>query len=424
MGEQGFPAQGKIAVLGSGVIGACCAVELVRAGFDVELVDRSEPGDSTAAHNGGLLCYSHIDPMVDGSALKQLPFQLMRRDGPVVVAKGQMRKLAPWMKFALKSSTSSKVSDTMDALAGLHRISPELTQDLFHRAGIDQLYRPVGVVYAYTTSKAWESAAPKWERKNDFSVKWDIVSGRDIGNLDPSISRNSYTAVLAKEDAMVSDTREVVESLATLAANTGASVRRTEVLGVRSLPAGGVEVSYGDGRDGDYDGCVVAMGMWSARVAAGLGDPVLLAAQRGYNMTVGGSSDADARYPCVYEDMGIVVTPLAMGLRVGGLVEFDELDNPPSQRVRDALRKKVRELFPALKADDDHVIEWMGQRPSTPDSLPVIGHSRKAPGVIYAFGHGHLGLTQSAATAACVAAMARGESTPCPVEPFGIGRFA
>ncbi len=41
----------------------------------------------------------------------------------------------------------------------------------------------------------------------------------------------------------------------------------------------------------------------------------------------------------------------------------------------------------------------MGARPAIPDTLPVIGHSSASDDIIYAFGHGHLGLTQSSATA-------------------------
>jgi D-amino-acid dehydrogenase len=58
--------------------------------------------------------------------------------------------------------------------------------------------------------------------------------------------------------------------------------------------------------------------------------------------------------------------------------------------------------LPDLRAEGG--IPWAGHRPATPDSLPVIGPSPRNPGVFHAFGHGHLGLTQAAATGRLVAA--------------------
>ena len=64
-----------------------------------------------------------------------------------------------------------------------------------------------------------------------------------------------------------------------------------------------------------------------------------------------------------------------------------------------------------------------GFRPSLPDSLPVIGASSKDSRVIYAFGHGHLGLTQSAATARLVAELIDGQQPGIELAPFDPRRF-
>ena len=68
-------------------------------------------------------------------------------------------------------------------------------------------------------------------------------------------------------------------------------------------------------------------------------------------------------------------------------------------------------------------VQWMGFRPSLPDSLPVIGPSRASPHILYAFGHGHLGLTQSAATGRLVADLLTGQELPLDPAPFRPGRF-
>jgi glycine/D-amino acid oxidase-like deaminating enzyme len=66
---------------------------------------------------------------------------------------------------------------------------------------------------------------------------------------------------------------------------------------------------------------------------------------------------------------------------------------------------------------------WAGHRPATPDSLPVIGRSPRHSQVFYAFGHGHLGLTQAATTGRLVADLLLGRRPPIDPRPYGIERF-
>jgi D-amino-acid dehydrogenase len=65
----------------------------------------------------------------------------------------------------------------------------------------------------------------------------------------------------------------------------------------------------------------------------------------------------------------------------------------------------------------------MGFRPSLPDSLPAIGRARATSNVVYAFGHGHLGLTQSAGTARLVADLLTSQKTAIDIASFSPQRF-
>jgi D-amino-acid dehydrogenase len=82
---------------------------------------------------------------------------------------------------------------------------------------------------------------------------------------------------------------------------------------------------------------------------------------------------------------------------------------------------KARRYFPDIPSSGDR--QWMGRRPSTPDSLPVIGRHPFDHRIVFAFGHGHLGLTLSAVTARHVASLL-GDRPPDPLlRSFGIERF-
>jgi D-amino-acid dehydrogenase len=65
----------------------------------------------------------------------------------------------------------------------------------------------------------------------------------------------------------------------------------------------------------------------------------------------------------------------------------------------------------------------MGHRPSLPDSLPVLGRSRASPDVVYAFGHGHVGMTAAPVTGKIVADLVAGRRPTIDISPFAPARF-
>ena len=123
----------------------------------------------------------------------------------------------------------------------------------------------------------------------------------------------------------------------------------------------------------------------------------------------------------IFSGHGFVITPMKTGLRVGGAVELAGLDRPPNFARSKAMLEKAKRFLPGL--DPSGGREWMGLRPSLPDSLPVIGRARSSPNVFYAFGHGHLGLTQAAATARLIRNQVFGQSPTIDISPFSAQRF-
>ena len=165
---------------------------------------------------------------------------------------------------------------------------------------------------------------------------------------------------------------------------------------------------------------VVAGGAWSRALTAPLGDKVPLETERGYNTTLP-NGQFELKRQLTFGGHGFVITPLTSGIRVGGAVELGGLDLPPNFARADAMLKKAKAFLPDLNIEGGK--QWMGFRPSLPDSLPAIGVLPGRPDVICAFGHGHLGLTQSAGTAQIVAHMLTGQKPGLDVTPFSPSRF-
>ncbi len=162
------------------------------------------------------------------------------------------------------------------------------------------------------------------------------------------------------------------------------------------------------------DEAVVAAGIWSSDLVKPFGVRPMLAAERGYHLMLS-NPQISLRRPILAGDDRFVVTPLKGGIRLAGTAEFADVDAKPDWRRADILMGLAKTILPQINGEET-ATRWMGPRPSTPDSLPIIGRTPKNSHIVCAFGHGHLGLTLGAVTAEIIADIIarRGQSAGVP----------
>jgi D-amino-acid dehydrogenase len=271
----------------------------------------------------------------------------------------------------------------------------------------DELHRH-GAITVYESDAAFRRDAQDWALKRSLGVRWRELDAGELRALEPGLAAVFPRAVMQEDCAHVSDPHRVVERLRQHVQAAGAQLVQGTAAALR--PQGQqVKVALTDGRELPGDRVLVAAGAWSAPLARSVGDNALLESERGYNTTLPGSAGR-LRREIVFAERKFVATPLVVGLRIGGAAEFAGLDAPPNLARSDALLCLARRYIPRL--DERGATRWMGQRPATPDSLPVIGRSPRLPQVLYAFGHGHLGLTQSATTGELIGHLLADEPPP------------
>jgi D-amino-acid dehydrogenase len=122
-----------------------------------------------------------------------------------------------------------------------------------------------------------------------------------------------------------------------------------------------------------------------------------------------------------FAERKFVATPLSCGLRIGAAAEFGGLHAAANFKRSRILTELASGYLPGLRTEGGTV--WAGHRPATPDSRPVIGRSTRQPNVLYAFGHGHLGLTQAATTRRLVSDLIFRKSPPVDMAPDDVSRF-
>ncbi|HET6305784.1 MAG TPA: FAD-dependent oxidoreductase [Rhodopila sp.] len=416
----------RIVVIGGGVVGLATAVELLRDGHAVTVVEPGEPGGEQAASygNGTLLNPSSVIPMSAPGLWKKVPGYLRDPLGPLTIRWSYLPRLLPWLRrFLQAGSSADKVAATGRALQPLLADAPALHRKLAEEAGVGELITRQGVLFAFPDRAAFEAEALSWGVRRANGVKWLELDADELRQREPALDRHYTFALLVEENGQCRDPGAYVAALARHVLALGATIVRSGATGFR-IEAGRLRAVTT--REGEIacDKAVIAAGAWSKPLAAAAGDRVSLETERGYHAVIA-DPGIEPRYPVMPSDgkMACVMTP--SGLRLAGQVELAGLEAAPNWKRAEVLLAFARKVYPGLPEDlpAERVKLWMGHRPSTPDGLPCLGVASGCADVVHAFGHGHVGLTAAAMTGKLVADLLAGRTPPFDLAPFSAGRF-
>ena len=407
------------AVVGGGIVGVNSAIALAEAGFAVTLFDRSGICAETSAGNAAALAFSDILPMAHKGFLRKVPGWLMDPLGPLTIAPNYLVKILPWLLRVSRAGAATKRDAAIAAQASLMKIAEAEMMALIARAGTQTMVREDGSLELYDSEAAFQASLSGWAFREKHGVPFEHVRGRRLKELQPGLSDKINAATFSPSWKTVSDPKDFCKALWSYAEKLGCRFVKAEAAVVRGTEDG-ARLVLKDGSEQRFNNLVICAGAWSHRLARQLGDIIPLETERGYNTTLPKTS-FDAKRMLIFSSDAFVLTPLETGIRIGGAVELAGLDNPPNFKRADAMLTKAKRYLPDL--DITGGTQWMGFRPSLPDTLPAIGRSKSSPHVLYAFGHGHLGLTQSAATGRLVRDLALGLEPALDLTPFSPQRF-
>lgn len=410
----------EVLVIGTGIIGVMSALYLQNAGKTVTFLERGEVARGASAGNAGILAFPEIIPIPAPGIMKKAPKWLIDPLGPLSVPPAYALKIAPWLWRFWQASSPRKFQHGLDVQKNMMRLATSEMQQVAAMPELTQYITNTGTLDLYDTRESFDAARRDWDEKESAGFTFSRVGRDEIERLQPGLAPRFQHAMFTPGGLQVSDPYEFTKAIADLVIARGATLRKGEAVRVETVGESTI-VSLKTGEKITADKVVIACGAWSKTLAASLGNATPLETERGYNTTLPLSS-FDLTRQLYFNDHAFVVTPLSSGIRVGGAVELGGLDLPPNFRRSEVMLKKAAQFLPGLKTEGG--TQWMGFRPSMPDCLPVIGPSRASQSVIYAFGHGHLGLTQSAATARLVTELVRGAETAISVDPFRASRFS
>lgn len=408
-----------VVIVGAGIVGIAAACHLAEDGRRVLLIDREEPARGASFGNAGGFAFSDVMPLASPGIMRKAPKWLLDPLGPLAIPPAYLPRIAPWLLRFWRASWPDRVRASMVAQAAMMRLAREAMGALVDRAGAGGMVRSDGALELHESEAEWRAALPGWEARAKEGIVFEHLRGDAIGALQPGLAPIFPVATFVPGWQTVEDPHRFALALLDYARRLGATVRRARIAAVTPREGSAAIVLEG-GEIVEAKHAVIAAGAWSRPLAAGTGDRIPLETERGYNTTLPPGA-FDLRRQLTFPGHGFVVTPIGGGVRVGGAVELGGLTRPPDFRRSATMLAKAQRFLPGMRTEGG--AQWMGFRPSLPDSLPAIGSSRASPRIIHAFGHGHLGLTQSAATGRIVADLVAGRQPPLDIAPFSPQRF-
>ena len=408
----------EIAVIGAGVIGLTIALRLASAGHEVVLLDPRAPGSGASYGNAGTLAGYGCIPVGNPGVLRALPHLLLAADSPFALRWAALPQLAPWLLRFLRQSLPGAARANAMAMAGLLSDALADWDDVASEAGATDLFVANGCLYLLKDGSSSVSPADWGYRvRAELGVRQSVLTPAEIGSLEPGLPPAEGPGLYFEDAVNLTDPGLLMQRLLAAATGNGAQHVKAEV--TRIVTRGGHIALTGTDFTLKAQKVVIAAGARSRALAVQVGDAIPLDTERGYHIEFATDMPLLNRPVCP-TDLGFYMTPMAGRLRVAGTVELGGLDAPLNPKRLALLERGARRYFPGL---GDPIDPWLGFRPSLPDSRPIIGPSQGSADVIYAFGHGHLGLTLAAVTARLVADLISGKEVPERLAPFSAARY-
>lgn len=407
-----------IHIIGGGIIGLAAAVTLQARGIKVALLDANEIGQGASFGNAGHLAAEQVFPIADASMLRHIPAMLFNPTGPLRIDWRYLPRLMPWAMQLLMNMRPEPFERIHQALLTLNQSSIQTWQDFANQWQLNDWVHVEGSLLTVEKPVSVKLLTAHGNRLNEIGVANELLSQKELLAREPALQDNQLAALFFPDTGHITNLKAVMKQLhSTFRQLGGHTIEHCRVLDAAVHPDG-IRLTTSQG-DMTASKVMLSAGAHSKTLARQLtGVTVPLDTERGYHLMLPYEQQR-LQIPVSSMDRRFIMTPMQEGLRLAGTVEYAGLDAPANMRRAHMLLQQAQPMLKApLNATDS--VPWMGFRPSTADSLPIIDKIDK---VFLNFGHQHLGLTQAVVSARMVAELYFDETPVVDPKPYRLNRF-
>ena len=415
----------NVLIVGGGIVGTYCAIQIARqqSTLRIRILDRSpESYDNASCGNMGGFAVCEVQPLATLHTLLRTPALMLNPLSALSIRPSKIPSFSRWaLGFVRAALTPGHYQNVVNAQSTLMERAYQAHLDIIGETELVKLLSDEGTICLYrkqrTLTHDWQT---RWKLFRERGEDCRILEPGELHARLPALDRRLEHAVHIPSIKFWKEPASLLQGLHNMARSAGIEIERGDVLSLGFENNKPASVQTSDGNVLRFNRLIVAAGAWSGTLCEQLGDTVPLSTERGYSTTI--ATDAVINNLILFKDDEFVATPMNSGLRIGGTVELAGLEAPPNYKRTALLAKQLGTYFPSIETKER--TDWMGHRPSLPDTLPVIGQSPSHANVIYAFGHGHVGMTQAAITGKLVSQVASGAAPEIDLKPFSISRFS
>ena len=407
-----------IIVIGAGICGVSTALWLQNDGHHVILIDKSKPGGGASYGNAGLLAQSAVVPIATPALIRAAPLMLIDPNSALFARWSYLPRMIPWLTKFLSNSRKMYADKIAQALLTLVTDAVEQHRALVRGTHIETWIKDSKLRYLYPSYRDYENDGYSWSLKCTAGFKPRIVTGPKIQQLEPIVGPNIKCMVELDGQGHINNPGEYVACLAHLFKSRGGRLITAEVKDFERHDEKIAKVLTTNGSF-ECSKIVITSGIGSKILTNRLGLSVPLEAERGYHVLFKSPSILPNHPMMAAGKFGI--TPMGDVLRCAGTVELGDTASGPSRAPISFIRKFVNNAFPMLQYTGTE--EWLGFRPSTPDSLPLIGQIGKS-GIYTCFGHQHIGLTAGPKSGRMITDLIAERHFNFDITPYSPNRFS
>lgn len=407
-----------VIVVGAGIVGVSTAIWLQRDGHAVTLLDRQGPAAGASFGNAGVITSSSVVPIPQPGLWRKAPRMLLDPDQPLFVKWGHLPKLLPFLRSYLAHGRADRVEAISHGLSQLLHDAPDQHLSLAAGTGADQYIGTEDYLYCYDDLDAYRAEAGSWALRRARGVAHEELDADALAAHDPNLEGRFGFAVRCTNHGRIKDPGAYVAALADHFVAEGGLLERAEITGFEMTNDTCVGVKTADGVR-TADSYVLTTGAWSDSLRRDLGVRVPVQAERGYHVEFVNPS-VTLKSTVMVTGGKFVAHSMNGRMRCAGVVEFGDADGPASKAPMALLRRQMARYFPDLTYDE--VVEWVGPRPATPDSLPVVGVAPNASNVFVGYGHQHVGLSGGPKTGRWLSRLATGQPPNENLQAFAADR--
>lgn len=409
----------SVSVIGAGSIGISSALHLQQRGWNVTLIDRKSPARETSYGNAGVINSGSMVTL-NNPGMHQSLLSLLKNDKPQLRynLKHIMKNL-PWALQFLQNSKTRQSEKTSAALYSLTSVALDEHKAFMQRAGNLHRLSEAGWLRVYRSEPGFIDESFDAQQLRRFDIPGQKLNADELRDLEPSLKHIYSSGYLLSGAACINNPGELLSEYAQRFVADGGTVVNAEIKSIETK-ADRI-VCHTNNSPVESDQLLVAAGPWSNDILTLLNYSVPLGVERGYHAHYHLNNGASLGRSVFDVHSGFIMSPMEMGLRITTGVDLDHRDAAPNHSQLNQVLPSIHEAIDLGERTDDPI--WRGNRPTLPDSKPVIGKVPNHGNVWVAFGHQHIGLMTGPITGKIIAEQISGEKSEFDASPFDPARY-